>query len=146
MIDDLSKYVEDHVESLTAWFQYEGDFEVELEYVDAPEIDRIIASSTIRRGTRGNLSEEVDEKRLKAQLIKRVKGWRGLNLKTLAQMININTDGEDAETEIPFSEKNIQTIMQHAHGFSMWVLRTLTDLQQYRQKQIEGRIKNSVPS
>jgi hypothetical protein len=128
------------VDSKTTWAEFPGldGFEVELANLSRKELVNLrkkCTSSKFNRKTRG--FEEIldDEKFVKEFTEATVKGWRGLKLGYLEDLILVDLKGQDREMEMEFSEENAQILVENSSEFDNWLNEVVFDLENFRTKE-----------
>jgi len=142
---NLKKMLQEKKRALDAWVRYES-FEVCLEYVDRHEMTKMLEGSKHRTWKKHQQSEEIDDNMFNGQLASKIKDWKGLTLGKLAELTNIDVSVEDETTEIPCNEQNKLTLMEEVYGFSRFVMETISEVQNFREKKVKAEIKNSETS
>lgn len=139
---DLKKFIKEKKEVLTTWTSFKGIFDIELEYTDRPEMDRMIDRSKERRWVKHQEVEILSDDRFNKELAGRIRGWQGLTLGKLAGLINIDIAGEDPEKDVPYARENAIALVDEAYGLNTFIQETISDLQLFREKKLVGEIKN----
>jgi hypothetical protein len=128
------------VDSKTTWAEFPGldGFEVELANLSRKELVNLrkkCTSSKFNRKTRG--FEEIldDEKFVKEFTEATVKGWKGLKLGYLEDLILVDLKGQDREMEMEFSEENAQILVENSSEFDNWLNEVVFDLENFRTKE-----------
>ena len=128
------------VDSKTTWVEFPGllGFEVELANLSRKELVNLrkkCTSSKFNRKTRG--FEEIldDEKFVKEFTEATVKGWKGLKLGYLEDLILVDLKGQDREMEMEFSEENAQILVENSSEFDNWLNEVVFDLENFRTKE-----------
>ena len=76
--------------------------------------------------------EVLDEDKFLTEYCKAViKGWSGLKLSYLEELLLLDTDGMDADTELPYSQEEAEILMKNSNSFDTWVTETLGDLENF---------------
>ena len=60
-----------------------------------------------------------------------IKNWVGLKYDHLRQLILIETEGLDLETELPFTKENAELLMKNSSDFDTWVTESVGDLENF---------------
>ena len=60
-----------------------------------------------------------------------IKNWVGLKYDYLRQLILIETEGLDLETELPFTKENAELLMKNSSDFDTWVTESVGDLENF---------------
>ena len=86
-------------------------------------------STKINRRTRQPEEELNEEVFLKEYTKAVIKGWSGLKMKYLVQLIPVDEDKiADMEKELPYTLENAQIMMENSNDFDAWLTETVGDL------------------
>ena len=86
-------------------------------------------STKINRRTRQPEEELNEEVFLKEYTKAVIKGWSGLKMKYLIQLIPVDEDKiSDLESELPYTLENAQIMMENSNDFDAWLTETVGDL------------------
>ena len=107
-------------------------FEVELTYLARDEMLKLrkkAVSMKINRRTRQPEEELNEEIFLKEYTKAVIKGWSGLKMRYLIQLIPVDEDKiSDLESELPYTLENAQIMMENSNDFDAWLTETVGDL------------------
>jgi hypothetical protein len=107
-------------------------FEVELTYLARDEMLKLrkkAVSMKINRRTRQPEEELNEEVFLKEYIKAVIKGWKGLKMKYLIQLIPVDEDKiSDMDAELPFTLDNAEILMQNSNDFDNWLTEVVGDL------------------
>ena len=110
---------------------YDG-FNVKLTYLAREELLKLrkkSVSTKINRRTRQPEEELNEEVFLKEYTKAVIKGWSGLKMKYLVQLIPVDEDKiSDMDKELPYSLENAQIMMENSNDFDAWLTETVGDL------------------
>ena len=103
------------VDSKTTWVEFPGldGFEVELANLSRKELVALRKKCTtnkFNRKTRGFEESLDDEKFIKEFTEATVKGWKGLKLKYLEDLLLVDLKGQDTDSELDYSMRKCSTI------------------------------------
>jgi len=134
------------VDSKTTWAEFPGldGFEVELANLSRKELVNLrkkCTSNKFNRKTRAFEESLDDEKFVKEFTESTVKGWKGLKLGYLEDLILVDLNGQDPEMEMEFSEENAQILVENSSEFDNWLNEVVFDLENFRTKQQGKTIK-----
>ena len=125
------------VDSKTTWVEFPGldGFEVELANLSRKELIALrkrCTSNKFNRKTRA--FEEVldDDKFIKEFTNATVKGWKGLKLSYLEDLILVDLKGQDPNSEMPFTKENAQVLVENSSEFDNWLNEVVFDLDNFR--------------
>ena len=130
------------VDSKTAWVEFPGleGFEVELANLSRKELVALrkrCVTNKFDRKTRA-FNEELDETKFVKEFTEAtVKGWKGLKLSMLEDLILVDLKGQDAETEMPYNQENAQVLVDNSTEFDNWLNEVVFDLENFRSKEPE---------
>ena len=92
-------------------------------------------SSKFNRKTRAFEESLDDDKFVKEFTEATVKGWRGLKLAYLEDLILVDLKGQDANTEMDFSLENAHVLVENSSEFDNWLNEVVFDLENFRSKE-----------
>ena len=125
------------VDSKTTWVEFPGldGFEVELANLSRKELVNLRKRCTqnkFNRKTR-QFEEVLDDDKFVIEFTSAtVKGWKGLKLKFLEDLVLVDIKGEDPEKELPFNEENSQLLVENSNEFDNWLNEVVFDLENFR--------------
>ena len=122
--------------SMTVSIDFPGmvGFSVDLCYLAREELLALRKKCLNKKFNRStHQAEEVlDEDKFLTEYCKAViKGWSGLKLSYLEELLLVDTDGMDADTELPYSQEEAEILMKNSSSFDTWVTETLGDLENF---------------
>ena len=125
------------VGSKTTWVEFPGldGFEVELANLSRKELLALRKRCTenkFNRKTRAFEESLNDEKFVKEFTEATVKGWKGLKLKYLEDLLLVNLEGQDVEKELDYTEDNAKQLVDNSGEFDNWLNEVVFDLDNFR--------------
>ena len=125
------------VDIKTTWAEFPGleDFEVELANLSRKELVALrkkCTANTFNRKTRGFEEQLNDDKFVKEFTEATVKGWKGLKLSYLEDLVLVNLEGQDTTKLLPFSLENAQQLVENSSEFDNWLNEVVFDLENFR--------------
>ena len=128
------------VDIKTAWVEFPGldGFEVELANLSRKELLSLrkkCTSNKFNRKTRAFEEVMDDDKFVKEFSQATVKGWKGLKLKYLEDLILVNLDGQDLESEMAYTVDNALILVENSGEFDNWLNEVVFDLENFRSRQ-----------
>lgn len=76
--------------------------------------------------------EILDEENFLSEYVTAViKGWAGLKIAYLEELILIDASNLDPETELPFTQENAELLMRNSNTFDSWVTETVGELENF---------------
>ena len=125
------------VDSKTTWVEFPGSegFEVELANLSRKELQNLrknCIQNKFNRKTRVYEESLDDEKFVKEFTLKTVKGWKGLKLKYLEDLLLVDYPKKDADVELEYTEDNALTLVENSTEFDNWLNEVVFDLQHFR--------------
>ncbi len=128
------------VDSKTTWAEFPGldGFEVELANLSRKELVNLrkkCTSNKFNRKTRAFEESLDDEKFVNEFTEATVKGWKGLKLSYLEDLILVDLSGQDSNTEMDFSLENAKVLVENSSEFDNWLNEVVFDLENFRSKQ-----------
>jgi hypothetical protein len=125
------------VDSKTTWVEFPGldGFEVELANLSRKELIALrkrCTSNKFNRKTRA--FEEVldDDKFIKEFTNATVKGWKGLKLKYLEDLVLVELGSNDPDKEMDYNSENAQVLVENSNEFDNWLNEVVFDLEHFR--------------
>ena len=128
------------VDIKTAWVEFPGldNFEVELANLSRKELLSLrkkCTSNKFNRKTRAFEEVMDDDKFVKEFSQATVKGWKGLKLKYLEDLILVNLEGQDLESEMAYTVDNALILVENSGEFDNWLNEVVFDLENFRSRQ-----------
>jgi hypothetical protein len=125
------------VDSKTAWVEFPGmeGFEVELANLSRKELVNLRKKCTTNKFDRKTraFNEELDEGKFLSEFTKAVvKGWKGLKLKYLEDILLVDLSGQDPEKEMDYSYENAKVLVENSSEFDNWLNEVVFDLENFR--------------
>ena len=138
------------VDSKTTWVEFPGldGFEVELANLSRKELVALRKRCTqnkFNRKTRQFEESLDDNKFIKEFTQATVKGWKGLKLKYLEDLVLVDIKGEDPSAELPFNDENSQLLVENSNEFDNWLNEVVFDLENFRTQEEEKDSKTTQP-
>ena len=125
------------VDTKSAWMDFPGcpGFQVEVANLARKELVALrkrCVSQKFDRKTR-QMVEELDEDKFVVEFSKAtIKGWKGLKLKYLEDLILVNLNDQDLEAELEYDEEQAQVMVQNSTEFDNWINEVVFDLANFR--------------
>ena len=125
------------VDSKTTWVEIPGleGFEVELANLSRKELVALRKKCTqnkFNRKTRA-FEETLDDEKFVIEFTQStVKGWKGLKLGYLEDLVLVDLKNQDVEKELEFSEANAQSLVENSTEFDNWLNEVVFDLENFR--------------
>lgn len=137
------------VDSKTTWVEFPGldDFEVELANLSRKELIALRKRCTQNKFNRKTRAfEEVldDDKFLEFFTKATVKGWKGLKLKYLEDLVLVELGSNDPNTEMEYTIENAIVLVENSNEFDNWLNEVVFDLENFRsaeQAKIKGQAR-----
>ena len=136
------------VDSKTTWVEFPGldGFEVELANLSRKELMNLRKRCTqnkFNRKTR-QFEESLDDDKFVVEFTNAtVKGWKGLKLKYLEDLVLVDLKGQDGNSLLEYSEDNAQILVENSNEFDNWLNEVVFDLENFRTK--ESRQSTPTP-
>lgn len=141
------------VDSKTTWVEFPGldGFEVELANLSRKELVKIrkaCISNKFNRKTRAFEEVMDDDKFVKEFSTATVKGWKGLKLKYLEDLVLVDISKQDPEADLEYSVDNALLLVENSSEFDNWLNEVVFDLDHFRsEEQRENKEKaEAVPN
>ena len=125
------------VDSKTTWVEFPGldGFEVELANLSRKELVALRKRCTTNKFNRKTRAfEEVldDDKFVKEFTEATVKGWKGLKLKYLEDLVLVDISKQDPDKQLEYSNDNAQQLVENSSEFDNWLNEVVFDLEHFR--------------
>ena len=125
------------VDSKTTWAEFPGldGFEVDLANLSRKELVNLRKKCTTNKFNRKTraFEEQLDDEKFVEEFTKAtVKGWKGLKLKYLEDLILVDLAKQDPETEMDYSIENAKVLVENSSEFDNWLNEVVFDLENFR--------------
>tara|TARA_R100000152_G_C6699001_1_gene128936 strand:- start:310 stop:759 length:450 start_codon:yes stop_codon:yes gene_type:complete len=125
------------VDSKTAWVDFPGldGFSLELANLSRKELVNLRKRCTVNKFDRKTriFNEELDETKFVAEFTEAtVKGWKGLKLGYLEDLILVDLKGQNPETEVNYTQENAMVLVENSNEFDNWLNEVVFDLENFR--------------
>ena len=125
------------VDSKTTWVEFPGldGFEVELANLSRKELVALRKKCTqqkFNRKTRAFEETLDDDKFVKEFTQATVKGWKGLQLGFLEDLVLVDLKGQDTTTELEYTLENALLLVENSSEFDNWLNEVVFDLDNFR--------------
>jgi hypothetical protein len=140
------------VDIKTAWVEFPGldGFEVELANLSRKELVNLRKRCTTNKFNRKTrvFEEILDENKFVEEFSgATIKGWKGLKLKYLEDLILVDLKGQDPEIMMEYSSENAQTLVENSQEFDNWLNEVVFDLDNFRspeQRKVVPEVKSQT--
>ena len=90
------------------------------------------SKNKFNRKTRG-FEESLDEDKFLVEFTDAtVKGWKGLKLEYLEDLLLVDLKGQDPKTELEYSSDNAKSLVENSNEFDNWLNEVVFDLDNFR--------------
>ena len=125
------------VDSKTTWVEFPGldGFEVELANLSRKELVALRKKCTqqkFNRKTRAFEETLDDDKFVKEFTNSTVKGWKGLQLGFLEDLVLVDLKNQDTSTLLEYTEDNALLLVENSSEFDNWLNEVVFDLENFR--------------
>ena len=125
------------VDSKTTWVEFPGldGFEVELANLSRKELVNLRKKCTTNKFNRKTRSfeESLDDTKFVNEFSKAtVKGWKGLQLKYLEDLVLVDLKGQDTSMLLEYTEENSLLLVENSTEFDNWLNEVVFDLENFR--------------
>ena len=122
--------------SMTVSIDFPGmnGFSVDLCYLAREELLALRKNCVSKKFNRSTHQAEqiIDDDKFLTEYVKAViKGWTGLKLSYLEELLLVDTEGMDPDQELPYSLEEAEILMKNSGSFDTWVSDTLGDLENF---------------
>ena len=127
------------VNSKTTWVEFPGldGFEVELANLSRKELVALRKKCTqqkFNRKTRAFEETLDDDKFVKEFTNATVKGWKGLQLGFLEDLVLVDLKNQDTSTLLDYTEDNALLLVENSSEFDNWLNEVVFDLENFRSR------------
>jgi len=127
------------VDSKTTWVEFPGldGFEVELANLSRKELVNLRKRCTTNKFNRKSraFEESLDENKFVVEFTNAtVKGWKGLKLSYLEDLLLVDLAGQDINKELEYSTANAESLVENSTEFDNWLNEVVFDLENFRTK------------
>ena len=134
------------VDSKTAWVDFPGleGFSVELANLSRKELVNLRKKCLVNKFDRKSrvFNEELDEAKFVDEFTNAtVKGWKGLKLGYLEDLILVDLKGQDPEMEMEYSHDNAKVLVENSSEFDNWLNEVVFDLEHFRSPEPKKVVK-----
>ena len=122
--------------SKTVTIDYPGidGFEVDLCYLSREELLKVrnkCLSQKFNKKTR-SFEDQLDEDKFLTQYVKGViKCWKGLKYENLQELLLVDVEDKDPDTELEFTQDNAEVLMRNSTDIDSWVTEIVSDLENF---------------
>ena len=147
----MSKIASLHAQETTIEVEYPeiDGFIISLVYLNRDDLMKIrnrSLSYKFNKRTRQR-EEEIDNDKFLDEYTKRaIKGWKGLFVKDLPQLLPIDMTNVDASEEINYNEEEALELIKNSTVFDQFITDAMQDYEQFTIENKEQEIKNSKTS
>lgn len=122
--------------SMTVSIDFPGmnGFSVDLCYLAREELLALRKKCVSKKFNRSTHQAEeiIDDDKFLTEYVKAViKGWTGLKLSYLEELLLVDTEGMDPDQELPYSLEEAEILMKNSTSFDTWVSESLGDLENF---------------
>tara|TARA_Y100000310_G_scaffold335027_1_gene416079 strand:- start:5 stop:460 length:456 start_codon:yes stop_codon:yes gene_type:complete len=147
----MSKIASLHAQETTIEVEYPeiDGFVISLVYLNRDDLMKIRNRSLtykFNKRTRQR-EEEIDNDKFLDEYTKRaIKGWKGLFVRDLPQLLPIDMTNADASEEITYNETEALELIKNSTVFDQFITDAMQDYEQFTIESKEQEIKNSKTS
>jgi hypothetical protein len=125
------------VDTKSAWIDYPGceGFQVEIANLSRKELINLRKKCIIQKFDRKTkaVTEELDEDKFVHEFTKAtIKGWKGLKLRYLENLLLVDLSDADLEDELDYSQDEAELLLQNSSEFDSWINEVVFDLANFR--------------
>jgi hypothetical protein len=131
------------VDTKSAWVEYPGlrGFELEICNIPRAQLIKLRKMCTVTKFDRKTKQpvESLDEEKYVAEFTKAaLKGWKGLTLGKLEQLLLIDLGGKSQDTDVPFDLEDAELLVANSGDFDSWLTDAVFDLENFRSDSADG--------
>ena len=109
-------------------------FEIDLCYLAREELLKLRKKCiTTKFNRKTHQPEEVldEEKFLTEYSAAVIKGWKGLKMSYLEELLLVDTEGLDPDSELPYNAEEAEILMRNSNTFDTWTTEAVGDLENF---------------
>ena len=138
------------VDTKSAWIYFPGcpGFQVEVANLARKELltlrKKCIAQKFDRK-TRQMVEDLDEDKFVKEFSAATIKGWKGLKLKYLEDLLLVDLNNQDPDTELEYDQEQAEVMVQNSTEFDNWINEVVFDLANFRgngKRESLGEVRN----
>lgn len=127
------------VDSKTTWVEFPGleGFEIELANLSRKELVNLRKRCTTNKFDRKTrmFNETLDESKFVEEFTSAtVKGWKGLKLDYLQDLLLVDLTGQDPNKVLDYTHENAKQLVENSNEFDNWLNEVVFDLEHFRTK------------
>ena len=144
----MSKIASLHAQETTIEIEYPDidGFVISLAYLNRDDLMKIrnrSLSYKFNKRTRQREEEVDNDKFLEEYTKKAIKGWKGLYVKDLPQLLPIDMENADPNEAIEYNETEALELIKNSTVFDQFITDAMQDYEQFTIEKKEQEIKNS---
>jgi len=144
----MSKIASLHAQETTIEVEYPDidGFIISLAYLNRDDLMKIrnrSLSYKFNKRTRQREEEVDNDKFLEEYTKKAIKGWKGLYVKDLPQLLPIDMENADPNEAIEYNETEALELIKNSTVFDQFITDSMQDYEQFTIEKKEQEIKNS---
>jgi hypothetical protein len=133
------------VDTKSAWIPYPGfdGFEVEVVNLGREKLVNLRKScieTSFDRRTKLPREELNEKKFIRAFTDASIKGWKGLKLSYVEQLMLVDISEEDPESELEHTPENAELLVSNSSDFDVWLNEAVSDLDNFRSERSGGSV------
>jgi len=127
------------IDTKAAWVEYPGleGFKVNVTALSRKELTALhkrCSASSFDRKTHQSIEKLDDEKFGREFTLAAVKGWEGLKLRYLEDLMLVDLKGKNLDDQLEYSTENAVTLVGGSIDFDRWLTEVVMDLDNFRTK------------
>lgn len=136
------------VDTKSAWIDFPGcpGFEVEVANLSRKELVALrkrCVTTKFDRKTR-QPEEILDEDKFVREFAQAtIKGWKGLKLKYLEELLLVDLKNNDPESELDYDEEQAKIMVENSTEFDTWINEVVFDLENFRRRAAGGDVEKA---
>lgn len=136
------------VDTKEAWVEYPGlnGFKVNIVNLGRERLVKLRKSceeTTFDRKSRMPQTQLNEKKFIRAFTDATVKGWKGLKLTYLEQLMLVDIESQNPDAELPYDQDNAELLVSNSGDFDTWLNEVVFDLEQFRSGRDRGTVESA---
>ncbi|QFR57731.1 hypothetical protein CPT_Slocum_174 [Serratia phage Slocum] len=108
-------------------------FKLKVRHISRSASKRILKGAEVSKMANGRVITELDTEKFNRDFAAQaIVGWEGLTIAYVDQILLIDSEGHDPETEVEFSIDNAQMLMENSSSFEEFINSTVFSLDSFR--------------
>lgn len=129
-----------------AWVDFPGlsGFSVNVNALSRKELKALHTRCLTTKYENRQAVQVLDEEKFNREFTKAaIKGWKGLKLAYLEDLMLVDIAGKDPKSELDYSEENAFALVSNSTAFDQWLTEVVSDLNHFRSGTTGGDVEKT---